>query len=211
MDVEIFRRSRTFIRRYQLLDLMRTIISGDSAMPTEARTVDYFVDRYMQNYSFVEFRQRRLIHNVDADSGRNTSILRHPRPIHRGEVYSVFAEHCEWILNEPWVKRTKMLNLKEWEKFCEKAKKGRKSATGMQWGLPSGVKLDASSLRSEDEPEIQCLGTGPQNSRVIEQDARTVKTKTTKKVGETPLPRLSLGVIFFAETYPFHSTCKMSC
>jgi hypothetical protein len=32
---------------YQLLDVMRTIISDDSAVPAEGRTVDYFVDCYI--------------------------------------------------------------------------------------------------------------------------------------------------------------------
>lgn len=125
MDVEVFRRSRTFIERYQLLDLLRTIISGDSAMPTEARTPEYFVDQYIHNHSMGKFRHRRWIH---ADSRGSNGILPHPRPFHRSEGYSVFAEHCEWILNEPSVKRTKMLHLREWEKFCEMVRERRAGA-----------------------------------------------------------------------------------
>jgi hypothetical protein len=61
------------------------------------------------------------------------------------------AEHCEWILNEPSVKREKMLNFKEWEKFCEHVKKGRRLAKKeLGWGLAFGAKVDVNGAEYKD-------------------------------------------------------------
>jgi hypothetical protein len=52
------------------------------------------------------------------------------------------------------------LNLKDWEKFCNAAKKGRKSAEGDSMGLTLRGELDVSSVHGEDEAEMQRIGAG---------------------------------------------------
>jgi hypothetical protein len=170
MDVETYTRSQTFLRRYQVLSLIQTITDSNKSHPIAARTADFLVDQYLRKYSFMEFRNRRLIckpEDDDIDDNGHTKILRHPRPIHRGEVYFALSEHCEWILNEPWVKRKHLLNLREWEKFCVSGKKRKR-------------KLNISDIEGMSEDD--CTGRGEEQVRIIEPEVKTVKKEKAKKV-----------------------------
>jgi hypothetical protein len=156
INVGTYEHSQNYLRRYQLLHLMEKIVEK-KYKPISERTINYFVRVYLKHFAFTErHRYSRWIHgesDSDVDTDGNTTLPRHPRPLHRSEVISVFASQAEWILQDQMSKRSmyRLVDVDIWRDFCERVQRDRKEAArwGVRWGLAKGMEVE---LSSDDEP-----------------------------------------------------------
>jgi hypothetical protein len=159
---------------------MRTIVDNDLRnTPVENRTVKYFVKEYLEKHAHKRFHNHRYIfddEDSDVDLDGNTKLFRHPRPMHRYEILSLFAEHCEWILNDKWAR--KLVNVEKWKKFCKRVRveKSMSRQTGGRWGVTPGMDHDADSDADIEE------GSNSRRSRSLVDVPKKLPKKKKKKV-----------------------------
>jgi hypothetical protein len=126
---------------------MEAIVKTDEdKTPVEERDIDYFVDRYRENYAFTAYnRHHRDIFDdddSDVDEYGNTTTPRHPRHVSRSEITDFFAAQSEWILADQLAKRgeKRIVDIKSWHQFCLQVRGARRNAreNDESWGLPHG-------------------------------------------------------------------------
>jgi hypothetical protein len=162
IDISTYEHSHNFLRRYQLLYLMKRIVE-EEFKPIEDRTINYFVDVYLRKFYFTDWhRYNRWIYDErfdsDVDDHGRTRLPRHPRPIHRSELISIFAAHAEWIYEDQRAKRPRLrlVDLDVWSEFCSRVKKDREDAArwGIRWGLARGAELGHSDEDGQTEMKV---------------------------------------------------------
>jgi hypothetical protein len=96
--------------------------------------------------------------------------------MHRYEILSLFAEHCEWILKDKWAR--KLVNEENWEKFCNRARieKTMSRQSGGRWGVTPGIDHNADCDADIEE------GWNSRRSRSLVEAPKKVSKKRKKKV-----------------------------
>lgn len=159
MDVETYKLSRTFLFRYHTLRTMRDILKREDGVPAHKCTPQWFLEHYLRCAYPPYSRWQRISSLDDVESSDEGSTIhrgqifvphpdfqtqrpRHLRTIHRNEVWSIFASHCEWILS--LVEKHKDLkgkvNTQSWRNFSKQVPQLRQRAmpdknTDGEWGL----------------------------------------------------------------------------
>lgn len=121
---------------------MQDIIDTDGEhTPIDERTIDYFVDGYIDRYAHDTTHRLHLvhIHKVQSEAVHPADAPAALTPI---QVEGIFAGQSEWILteqiSEPAQKR--IISVSNWQAFCQRVRRRRREARrrGVEWGLPYG-------------------------------------------------------------------------
>ncbi|TFK65997.1 hypothetical protein BDN72DRAFT_844913 [Pluteus cervinus] len=204
MEISCESLSRKFLMRYRLVALISYITSQSSTTSVEDRTPDWLIQKYLSTIVGTDLKHR-IIHldpkdDSDVDEDGQTRRPRHIRHVSRAEVYSVFAEHAEWILAQqlaPHGARHHKINLIAWINFCETVRDARKRGNlnlPLPWG---GGPQNYSSF----EEKLAEFGANEEIWRNKIENARNSKSKpSTSK--STPTSRLSEELDFLPVVPP---------
>ncbi|KAI0655097.1 hypothetical protein C8Q70DRAFT_443807 [Cubamyces menziesii] len=169
LHIHTFKRSRLYLARYRLLNVMTNLLCLDAGSnhhsanttPLSKRTPDWFVDLYMTHMAqHGAARRYRPVHDSDVDSdiepdkrGRMRDGREHTlRHVSRAEVYSLFAAHAEWVVQEvAAVRMNKWLDVDLWKRWLVDIRRVRRLAArkGVKWGVSDGVEVSLDSVSGE--------------------------------------------------------------
>lgn len=110
----------------------------------ENRNIDWIILRYL-NHIHPKDAQGRIFIDPDLDPEIYTEP-RHLNHLPRARIRHFFAAQSEWILAHMLAsssKQVKLLNIKEWIRFCREARLDSIEAKkhGVRWGMPHGEKV----------------------------------------------------------------------
>ena len=108
-------------------------------------------------------RRYRPVHDSDVDSdiepdkrGRMRDGREHTlRHVSRAEVYSLFAAHAEWVVQEvAAVRMNKWLDVDLWKRWLVDIRRVRRLAArkGVKWGVSDGTEVSLDSVSEELPP-----------------------------------------------------------
>ncbi|KAI0335253.1 hypothetical protein GY45DRAFT_1366832 [Cubamyces sp. BRFM 1775] len=172
LHIHTFKRSRLYLARYRLYNVMTNLLCLDAGLnhhqsnktPLSKRTPDWFIDLYMTHMAqHGATRRHRPVHDSDSDSdiephsgGRMRDAREHTlRHVSRAEVYSLFATHAEWVVQEVAALRMhKWLDVDLWKRWLVDIRRIRRLAAreGVQWGVSDGVEVSLGSIDEEIPP-----------------------------------------------------------
>ncbi|KAI0361596.1 hypothetical protein OH77DRAFT_1390516 [Trametes cingulata] len=196
MHIHTFRLSHLYLARYRVMQVLKDLLAldansnhfGFNRTPLPKRTPAWFVDLYMKHMAYHgKMRRVRPVHDSDSDSdvapgrgGRMLAGREHTlRHVARAEVFSHFAAHAEWIVDQVAKMRSKWIDVGVWKAWLVDVRRMRREAAraGVPWGVWEGVEV------SLDEDELEDLPLPPKPKR---------GKKTNQKRGPTrPLSRAS--------------------
>ncbi|KAI0639421.1 hypothetical protein C8Q77DRAFT_1081053 [Trametes polyzona] len=199
MHINTYRLSRLYLRRYRIMQVLKNLLKLDAACnhhddnktPIEDRTPDWFIGLYMKHMAQPGIARRyRPVFDQESDSdvgpdgrmlGNREHIVRH---VSRAEVYSMFAEHAEWIVAQVAAMSTRRwLDLDSWQLWLVDIRSTRREADkeGVRWGISPGVDMHLDhNAGGENDP----------TSRLQQRLGRKGKKKT-KRGAQRPTSRTS--------------------
>ncbi|OJT15824.1 hypothetical protein TRAPUB_3422 [Trametes pubescens] len=192
LHIHTYKRSDLYLARFRLHRTLRDLLKldgecnhhADNTTPMHLRTPAWFVDLYMKYMAQAgEARHWRPVFDADLDpdvgpNGRMRAnrehILRH---VSRAEVYSLFAAHAEWLVQDAELKRSQWLNLDAWRAWVGDINRTRKLAAqeGISWGVAPGVEV--SLEEAEDEEDL----SSRLRSRIAQQGKKTRQRRAPRR------------------------------
>ena len=139
--------SRNFFDRYRLRALIDELIATDPEnTPVENRNIDWLIQRYLAHIHPKD-AHRRIITDPELEKDIY-SEPRHLNHLPRARIRHFFAAQAEWLLAHMLVSRSKqvkLLNTKQWIRFCHEARLDAIEAKkhGIRWGVSHGSTVDA--------------------------------------------------------------------
>ena len=147
LHVTTFSLSRNFFDRYRLRALIDELITTDPEnTPVEKRNIDWLIQRYLAHIQPKD-AHRRIITDPELEKDIY-SEPRHLNHLPRARIRHFFAAQAEWLLAHMLASRSKqvkLLNIKQWIRFCHEARLDAIEAKkhGIRWGVSHGSTVDA--------------------------------------------------------------------
>jgi hypothetical protein len=205
MDIETYKLSRTFLFRHHTLRTLRDILgrAATAGVPASQCITQWFIDQYLGHHAYPPHSKWQRINFLEgvesSDEGFSmsvgqtsrpsnalTHIPRHPRRVHKNEVWSIFASHSEWILSliETHRDLKNKVNSQSWKIFFFTVSQLRQSAlsnrdTNGRWGI-------------KDEEGKQMVKKPISSSSLFYKEAAT--QPTSSKVRMAKIKRASITV-----------------
>jgi hypothetical protein len=127
--------------------LIEELIATDPEnTPLENRNIDWLIQRYLAHIHPKD-AHKRIITDPELDK----SIYSEPRHLNhlpRARIRHFFAAQAEWLLAHMLAstsKQVKLLDIKQWIRFCREARLDSIEAKrhGVRWGVPHGSAVNA--------------------------------------------------------------------
>ncbi|KAI8995646.1 hypothetical protein BD414DRAFT_248441 [Trametes punicea] len=170
IHIYTYRRSALYLSRYRVMQVLKDLLALDAGSnhftanktPLPARTPDWFVNLYLTHMAHAgRARCHRPVYDSEGDSdiepnslGRlrrgREHILRH---VSRAELYSHFAMHAEWLIQQVAnMRMNKWIDVDVWKAWLFDVRRIRKEAAraGQRWGTWEGVEVPVHDDSSDD-------------------------------------------------------------